>query len=132
MSYTPTVWNTGDVITAEKLNHAEQGIAANAIFHVVTFTQNGAAITCDHTTEQIAALISGGALLIGVGIFDGVKLLLHFTGQGASDERGDCYLFSTLMGDIDNGNIGSLHMYECAIYENGSAQLNIGEKNLGV
>ena len=27
MAYTPTVWETGDVITAEKLNKAEQGIA---------------------------------------------------------------------------------------------------------
>lgn len=27
MSYTPTNWQTGDVITAEKLNHAEEGIA---------------------------------------------------------------------------------------------------------
>lgn len=30
MAYSPTVWNTGDVITAEKLNKAEQGIAAAA------------------------------------------------------------------------------------------------------
>lgn len=28
MAYTPTVWATGDVITAEKLNKAENGIAA--------------------------------------------------------------------------------------------------------
>lgn len=27
MAYTPTVWQAGDVITAEKLNKAEQGIA---------------------------------------------------------------------------------------------------------
>ena len=26
MAYTPTVWNTGDVITAEKLNNIENGI----------------------------------------------------------------------------------------------------------
>ena len=28
MAYTPTVWETGDIITAEKLNKAENGIAA--------------------------------------------------------------------------------------------------------
>ena len=28
MTYTPTVWETGDVITAEKLNKAENGIEA--------------------------------------------------------------------------------------------------------
>lgn len=27
MSYTPTTWRTGDVITAEKLNHAEIGVS---------------------------------------------------------------------------------------------------------
>lgn len=26
--YTPNTWSTGDVITAEKLNHLEQGVAA--------------------------------------------------------------------------------------------------------
>ena len=29
MAYTPTVWETGDIITAEKLNNMEGGIAAN-------------------------------------------------------------------------------------------------------
>lgn len=28
MSYTPTVWATGDVVTAEKLNKLEQGVAS--------------------------------------------------------------------------------------------------------
>lgn len=28
MAYTATTWNTGDLITAEKLNHLEQGVAA--------------------------------------------------------------------------------------------------------
>lgn len=29
MAYTPTNWQDGDIITADKLNHLEQGIAAN-------------------------------------------------------------------------------------------------------
>ena len=28
MAYTPNTWNTGDVITAEKLNNLEHGVAA--------------------------------------------------------------------------------------------------------
>ena len=36
MAYTPTVWATGDVITAEKLNKAEQGIAA--AYEIVALT----------------------------------------------------------------------------------------------
>lgn len=40
MAYTPTVWETGDVITAEKLNKAEQGIAAaNADILIVTASE---------------------------------------------------------------------------------------------
>lgn len=31
MAYTPTVWVTGDIITAEKLNKAEQGIKENSL-----------------------------------------------------------------------------------------------------
>ena len=27
MAYEPNTWNTGDTITAEKLNHLEQGVA---------------------------------------------------------------------------------------------------------
>lgn len=34
MAYTPTVWATGDVITAEKLNKAENGIAAAGAYIV--------------------------------------------------------------------------------------------------
>lgn len=35
MAYTPTVWENGDVITAEKLNKAENGIAAAAAAGIV-------------------------------------------------------------------------------------------------
>ena len=28
MSYTPNTWATGDIVTSEKLNHMEQGIAS--------------------------------------------------------------------------------------------------------
>lgn len=34
MAYTPTVWATGDIITAEKLNKAERGIASAESFVV--------------------------------------------------------------------------------------------------
>ncbi len=37
MSYTPTVWNKGDIITVAKLNKIENGIAANNYDVVFTF-----------------------------------------------------------------------------------------------
>lgn len=29
MAYDPTTWTTGDTITAEKMNHLEQGVEMN-------------------------------------------------------------------------------------------------------
>ena len=61
MAYTPTVWETGDVITAEKLNKAEKGIAeaSDAAFYV-TFTDDGETATADKTMDEIEAAISAG------------------------------------------------------------------------
>ena len=39
MSYEKTVWNTGDTITAEKLNHLEDGVEAVDDKDVVTYTE---------------------------------------------------------------------------------------------
>lgn len=128
MSYTPTVWNTGDVITAEKLNHAEQGIAANTIFHVVTFTQNGTAFTCDYTYEQIAALTSGGALLIGVATVGSRKVLLPEFGHG-TDGEDEYFRFSTLTGDINGDKIGSLSAIELDVYENGNVNIEFADRS---
>lgn len=40
MSYTPTQWQTGDTITAEKLNKMEGGIEAAAVVHIPVKTRN--------------------------------------------------------------------------------------------
>lgn len=58
MSYTKQTWNNGDVITAEKLNHMEDGITeggSSGETFVVNFTFDidlGVA-TADKTTEEI-------------------------------------------------------------------------------
>ena len=63
MAYTPTVWKTGDVITAEKLNKAEQGIAAasDAVFYVTfTYDELTETTTADKTMAEIEEAISAG------------------------------------------------------------------------
>lgn len=42
MSYTPTEWQTGDTITAEKLNNMENGIAEANYPLVITLTPTAA------------------------------------------------------------------------------------------
>lgn len=58
MAYTPTTWNTGDDVTATKLNKIENGIAGSALIVTSSFT-NGAE-TMDKTVQEIYdAFISG-------------------------------------------------------------------------
>lgn len=59
MSYTPTNWQTGDTVTAEKLNKMEGGIeAANDVF-VITLTPTAEDFsgTHDKTLAEISAAI---------------------------------------------------------------------------
>lgn len=66
MAYTPTVWETGDVITAEKLNKAENGIAAASVAELpsVSDVDEGKVLTVDSSGDWIAALPTGGALIL--------------------------------------------------------------------
>lgn len=57
MAYTPTVWATGDTITAEKLNKAEQGIAAASAGGslIIPLTWDGNTATLDASYADLVA-----------------------------------------------------------------------------
>lgn len=61
MAYTKTTWATGDVITADKLNNAEEGIEAAQPFVVhVTYDEEAQKSIMDKTYAEIrTALMSG-------------------------------------------------------------------------
>lgn len=66
MSYTPTNWQTGDTVTAEKLNKMEQGIElANDPF-VVTLTPTAPDFsgTMDKTIEEINNAYEAGRKIV--------------------------------------------------------------------
>ena len=52
MSYEKQTWTTGDTITAEKLNHIENGIENNGTL-VVNAVESGDIITLDKTWQEI-------------------------------------------------------------------------------
>lgn len=56
MGYIPTEWVTGDVITAVKLNKAEEGIEA-AYPYTIVFNKSGLTVTCSETWEDLRAII---------------------------------------------------------------------------
>ena len=59
MAYTKTVWANGDVITAAKLNNAEDGIAA-AQGVLISGTWSVGAYSLEKTFAQIEALVKAG------------------------------------------------------------------------
>lgn len=66
MSYTPTEWQTGDTITAEKLNNMESGIEnANEPFLVtLTPTAQDFSGTMDKTVGEINAAYEAGRKIV--------------------------------------------------------------------
>ena len=66
MSYTPTNWQTGDTITAEKLNNMEGGIenAINPFIVTLTPTLQDYSGTMDKTVAEINAAYEAGQEIV--------------------------------------------------------------------
>ena len=68
MSYVPTEWETGDIVTAEKLNNIENGIVNNNIY-IVSITSNiedstgDETLTLDKTWQEISDAAQSGKLV---------------------------------------------------------------------
>lgn len=83
MSYTPTTWQTGDTITADKLNNMESGIE-NGQTLVVTITQNGGVYVADKTFSEITSAWSAGKTVIADASAVGSTGVLYLTKVGES------------------------------------------------
>lgn len=59
MSYTPTNWKAGDIVTSAKLNKIEQGVAASGELVMPTYTTSDwETFTCNMTFSEIASAIA--------------------------------------------------------------------------
>lgn len=81
MAYTPTVWETGDVITAEKLNKAEQGIAAAAdqglVVVPLTYDDDASAYVTDADFSDVKAAFLSGRMC-AFAIVEDEKITPHY------------------------------------------------------
>ncbi len=81
--YTKQTWNTGDIITAQKLNHMEDGIASSGGF-LITFTpandEEAEVIgTIDKTYSEILSAIQSGRIpLMNVIVSNNIAMSLIY------------------------------------------------------
>ena len=78
MSYEPTVWKDGDLVTSAKLNKLEQGVATSdggGVF-ITEATYTGNRIVLDKTAGEIYNAFQTGLVVIK-GENDGVEINMH-------------------------------------------------------
>ena len=63
MTYVPKEWETGDVISAEDLNHIENGIGKSILILHPTFGERGA-VTLDKTWQEIWDAVGDGKIVM--------------------------------------------------------------------
>ncbi len=66
MSYTPTNWQSGDIITSAKLNKMEQGIANGGGVLLVTasYDDTSGGVICDKTGDEVKTAFLNGLNVI--------------------------------------------------------------------
>ena len=96
MAYEKTTWQTGDTITAEKLNNIEQGIVAAS--GLVTATVDDTTVTLDKTGNDIETMVAAGALPYFVVSGEGLFLLLNY---GATADGYDAFFGNLTEGPLN-------------------------------
>ena len=99
MAYVPTNWQTGDTITAEKLNKAEQGIEQASSFRFdaeITYADEDVG-TLDKTFTEIETAFNAGKIC-GVLEVDGGAKNLYVVQNIIDNAAGDQYQLTICMG----------------------------------
>ena len=92
MSYAPTEWKSGDVITAEKLNNIENGVvdASKPLFVSLVSEDDG-----EHFTASVSSTDIESAIESGIPVF--AITAIKFDGMTAvGDTQGICFATGTL------------------------------------
>lgn len=109
MSYEKQTWNTGDIITATKLNHIEDGIA-NVILIVNSIYDEDTEIEAlDKTWQEIADAIFAVVKQNDGGMFSYNPVAAIGVAQGK--------YFISIVDGIENVNFSCSAPNECPIYD---------------
>lgn len=108
MSYTPTNWKAGDVVTSAKLNKMEQGIAASGGIRIVHLTVNeNNLMQLDITPNELMSAFDNEEIVIIIGygeedIGTFQSLISHFYYDGTMYEVG--FNFGTRLRLLSSSN----------------------------
>ena len=98
MAYIPTVWATGDVITAEKLNKAEEGIAAAVEVRIMKDDNDLGGYTL--APDEVYELLSSG---VSVAYATETGAIAAFF---TLDNSHQGYVYAVFVGGFDTGDSG--------------------------
>lgn len=90
MAYTPTEWTSGDIVTAAKLNHIEQGVV-NAGGIQITATETETSITLDSSYNDLKQMLLSGStpFFIMTTVEQGYEIILRYEIYTISYESGE-------------------------------------------
>ena len=99
MSYEPTNWKSGDVVTSAKLNKLEQGVASSGGVLVVHTDENG---VLDKTWQEIGAAASLGVVVLpAFGQIMYLSKVVHNPPIGSTPEKWRI-IFASMVDSINN------------------------------
>lgn len=136
--YTPTEWATGDVITADKLNHMEEGIEASSsdefipIFTIRYDSTGKATATCDKTYEEILAAIIANKCFRGKFIYDDMQgseeycYLLTKSSEPSSDDN---FTFEQFTVYASNMTINVITRKQIKYHSDGTIEYEFASRN---
>lgn len=133
MSYEKQTWVTGDVITAEKLNHLEGGVEASSsdefipIFTIKYGTTGTATARCDKTYEEVLAAIIANNCFRGKVIYDGIQGLeeyFYLSSRSSDDNSDDNFAFERFIAGTSNNKVDIIRItrQEIRYHSNGTIE----------
>lgn len=125
MAYEKQTWETGQVITAEKLNHMEDGIVDAGDVLVVTFTpnydQSTVTVIMDIAFSELMTAYNNGKIIIGKMAYPGAAASQFSSDWGYDvDNQGNpLFNFNFTMFSGSEGTITGINQNNIQVQESG-------------